>query len=444
MKNHLLILAFLLTGSLLVTGCGSDDHNHDQLSPEEMEQHVLEAHTDEEGNIVYTCSMHPEIRESEPGDCPVCGMDLTPVSLVEADDEQSTAAQDSAEVQQDEPTPQSTQEVEADEESEAQGRLPITPRQQQLIGMQYDTVENRSISHSFRTVGFLTHAEPNLTDIVPRVGGYIEEVHVAETGVHVMEGEPLVTIYSPGLISSQEDYLIALRRGDDSIARRARERLRLLHMPESEIKRLEEKGEPLLEVTLTSPVKGHIMNLNVREGMEFKPETLLYRLNDHSLLWMLADVYEDDLPFVSIGQRVTVEIQGRQENNHEGEVSFIPPMANKETRTIPVRIEIPNPDFELKMEQYGWATFHRELDERLSVHRDAVLKTGRRDVVFKKSGRGRFEPVEVHLGPIADEYYEVLHGLEEGDQVVTNGRFWLDAESRLRGVGAEAMPEHQH
>jgi len=322
--------------------------------------------------------------------------------------------------------------------------FPITPVQQQLIGMQLDTVKVRSLQKQIRTIGRLTHAEPNLTEVVTRISGYIEKTYVNETGIHVHEGQELMTVYSPELVSNQQDYLTALEGNNHRLAERARERLRLLHMPESEIQRMESKGEPLLEVTLVSPVSGHIMNHNVMDGLKFEPGSMLYKINDHSKLWLQADIYEEDLPFIQLGQNVKFEIQGRPGENHEGIVDFIPPMMNNESRTIPVRIEVPNPDFKLKMDQYGWVTFNEKLGETLAVQRDAVLITGKRAIVFKKAGEGRFEPVEVRLGPAAGDYYQVLHGLDSGDRVVTNGRFWLDAESRLRGIGVEALSEHQH
>lgn len=328
--------------------------------------------------------------------------------------------------------------------SETGESFPITPRQQQLIGMQLDTVKLRSLQEHIRTIGRLEHAEPNLTEIVSRINGYIEQTYVDETGVHVHKGQELITVYSPELVSIQQDYLSALEGSNPRLAERARERLRLLHMPESEIKRMETKGEPLLEVTLVSPVMGHIMKMNVRNGLKFEPGTTLYRINNHSKLWLQADIYEDDLPFIELGQTVEFEIQGRPGEKYEGTVDFIPPMINNKSRTLPVRIKVPNPDFKLKMGQYASVTFNQDLGEILSVHRDAVLKTGKRAVVFKKIEDGRFIPVEVQLGPLAGEYYQVLDGVENGDWVVTYGRFWLDAESRLRGIGVESLPEHQH
>jgi len=323
-------------------------------------------------------------------------------------------------------------------------QVSLTPRQQQLIGMEYDTVKVRPLERSFRTVGFLNHAEPNLSEIVPRVSGYIEEVYVGETGVHVMKGQDLLEIYSPELVSSQEDYLIALRRGNEEVARRARERLKLLYMQEEEIKRLEEKMEPLIKVKVKAPSRGHVMIMNVKKGMEFKPGDIFYRLNDHSRLWLHAEIYEDDLPFVEVGQEVEFEVEGRPGKNRTGVVSFMPPMANAKTRTIPVRIEVSNPDFSLKMNQYARVDFNNELGDKLTVHKSAVLRTGLRDVVFVETGKGRFEPVEVHLGLSSNEYYEVLHGLKEGDRVVTSGRFWLDAESRLRGSGMSMDMDMMH
>jgi len=322
--------------------------------------------------------------------------------------------------------------------------FPITPEQQQLIGMQLDTVKNRSLQEHIRTIGRLEHAEPNLTEIVARISGYIEKTYVDETGIHVHKGQKLVTIYSPELVSIQQDYLTALEGNNQRLAERARERLRLLHMPESEIKRMEAKGEPLLEVTLVSPVRGHIMKMNVRNGLKFEPGSTLYRLNNHSKLWLQADIYEEDLPFIKLGRNVEFEIQGRPGEKYEGTVDFIPPMMNNKSRTLPVRIEVLNPDFKLKMGQYGWVTFNKQLGETLSIHRDAVLKTGKRAIVFKKIEEGRFMPAEVQLGPMAGDYYRVLAGVENGDRVVTHGRFWLDAESRLRGIGVSTLPGHQH
>lgn len=329
-------------------------------------------------------------------------------------------------------------------ETEPGETIPITPVQQQLIGMQLDTVKARPLQKKIRTIGRLTHSEPNLSEIVTRISGYIEKTYVNETGIHVHKGQELMTVYSPELVSNQQDYLTAKEGNNPRLAERAKERLRLLHMPESEIERMEAKGEPLLEVALVSPVSGHIMIQNAVDGLKFEPGTMLYRINNHSKLWLLADIYENDLPFIQLDQEAEFEIEGRPGEMYRGTVDFIPPMINRETRTIPVRIKVENPEFKLKMNQYGEVSFSENLGETLSVHREAVLMTGKRAIVFKKIEEGRFEPLEVHLGRIAGDYYEVLHGLQNGDQVVTNGRFWLDAESRLRGAGAAPMMDHQH
>lgn len=342
----------------------------------------------------------------------------------------------------------SEQEDSADQEGQAEPEsretIPITPVQQQLIGMQLDTVKARSLQKKIRTIGRLTHSEPNLSEIVTRISGYIEKTYVNETGIHVHKGQELMKVYSPELVSNQQDYLTAKEGNNQQLAERARERLRLLHMPESEIERMESKGEPLLEVALVSPVSGHIMIQNAIDGLKFEPGTMLYRINNHSKLWLLADIYENDLPFIKVGQKAEFEIEGRPGDMYEGTVDFIPPMINPETRTIPVRIKVENPEFKLKMNQYGEVSFHENLGETLSVHRNALLMTGKRAIVFKVVEEGRFEPVEIHLGRMAGDYYEVLHGVQNGDRVVTNGRFWLDSESRLRGTGVPPMMDHQH
>lgn len=390
----------LLTGfSLLLVGCGSEDHDHD------------------DGIAYWTCPMHPEVKESEQTPCPLCGMDLTPV-YADHDDH-------------DDPAPR--------------GRLRIDPVQRQLIGMQFDTVQTRHLKADIRTIGEIVPDERRYAEVTLRVMGYVEKTHVNETGVTVRRGQPLVTVYSPDLVSSQEDYLIALKRGNENLANRARERLRLLNMPESEILRLEENGEVLLEVMLTAPSTGVVMKNNARDGMQIMPGMMLYEIVDLSNVWLIASVYEDDLPFIYEGQNVQFEIQGLSNDLLSGKVNFIPPMVDRMTRTVPVRINVPNNHGRVKVDQYGWVFFERDLGEELSVHRDAILMTGRGEFVFKEIETGRFSPVEVHLGPRAGEYFKVLHGLDEGDRVVTSGRFFLDADARLRGIGAEAAaPAHQH
>jgi membrane fusion protein, copper/silver efflux system len=442
---------FLIIGiGFIMTGCGSADHDHD------------------DGIAYWTCPMHPEIRESEQTPCPLCGMDLTPVREDDGEDHpeehgynRSGAAEIEywtcpmhPEIRDDEAgscpicgmdlTP-----VYADHDDHAspdqpRGRLRITPNQQQIIGMTYDSVTVRRLQPTIRTVGRIRTDERRESEVTVRVEGWIEKTHVNETGVTVQRGQPLVTIYSPPLVSNQEEYIIAMNRGNETVARRARERLRLLGMPESEIRRIEETGEALLEVTLTAPFTGTILTKNVRDGMQVMPGMTLYEIADLSSVWLMADVYEDDLSNISLGQAVEFSIQGNGASSHGGRVAFIQPTVDPATRTLPVRIEVQNPEGSIRLDQYGWVSFITDLGERLSVHTDAVLHTGRRTVVFKEQGRGRFEPVEVHLGTRAEEYYEVLHGLAEGDRVVTSGRFWLDAESRLRGVGTEAVPVHEH
>jgi membrane fusion protein, copper/silver efflux system len=420
------ILIFSVAFTFIIAGCGSGENKPD------------------ESIAYYTCPMHPEIKEDRPGSCPICGMDLTPVKH-DGHDEDEPEEHRQTEPQEDQ--------VEAAPEA----TLRIAPVQQQIIGMQYDTVQTRHLQTTTRTVGRIVPDERKVTEVTLRVMGYVEKTHVNETGALVRRGQPLVTVYSPDLVSSQQDYLVTLKgdsrtiftRNDgenpertlNKMAQRGRERLRLLNMPESEIRRLEQEGEPLLEVTLEAPYDGFIIKKEVRDGIKFMPGMMLYEIADLSTVWLIADVYEDDIPFIYENQTVQFTLQGNQ-GNQEGRVTFIPPSIDPMTRTLPVRIEIPNRDGRIKVDQFGWVTFVQDLDKRLSVHRDAVLITGKRAIVYKTVGRGRFAPVEVHLGPLAEEYYEVLHGLEEGDRVVTSGRFFLDAESRLRGVGA--MAGHGH
>jgi membrane fusion protein, copper/silver efflux system len=442
-----LLILILITVGFLVAGCSSKDHSHD------------------DGIAYWTCPMHPEIKEDSQVGCPICGMDLTPVRQDDDDNHRHNGTEHREteieywtcpmhpEIKDDEPgscpicgmdlIPVSADRL-ADIESSSQGRLRISPIQQQHIGMQYDSVKKRSLKSSVRTIGRIVPDERRVAEVTLRVMGYVEKTHVNETGIKVRNGQPLVTVYSPDLVSSQQDYMVALRSNNTELIKRSRERLRLLNMPESEIERLTSAGAPLEQVTLTAPFDGVVMMKNVRNGMQVMPGMMLYTIVDISHVWLIADIYEVDLPYIRTGQLVSFELQGIPGETFTGTVSFIPPMVNMMSRTVSVRIEIPNPQERIKIDQYGWVSFVEELGERLTVHRDAVLLTGKRAVVFKEVGRGRFDPTEVHLGPLAGEYYEVLHGLEENDRVVTSGRFFLDAESRLRGIGTTAVEIHQH
>ncbi|MGH8647156.1 MAG: efflux RND transporter periplasmic adaptor subunit, partial [Gammaproteobacteria bacterium] len=328
----------------------------------------------------------------------------------------------------------------------------IAPERQQLIGVKSVPATVRPVVKEIRTVGRVTYDETKLTHIHTKVTGYIEEVFVDFVGKAVTKGDPLFSIYSPELVSTQEEYLIALRgqkklsessypevaAGADSLVRAARERLRLWDISEEEIETLGKEGKVKRALTIYSPVSGIVTERAAyHHGRYVDPQMDLYTVVDLSTVWVLAEIYEYDLPFVRVGQ--TAEIEFPYVANAKplrGKATFLYPYLNPTTRTTQIRTEFPNPELALRPDMFFNVKLRIDLGQQLAVPEDAVLDTGTEQYVFVDKGEGYFEPRPVKLGAEAGGYYVIQRGLEAGERVVTAANFILDSESRLKGVFA--------
>ncbi len=304
----------------------------------------------------------------------------------------------------------------------------------QRSGVRTEAVEARVIVRPVRAVGTVVHDESRLTIVAMRSDAYIEELFVNKTGQHVHAGDPLFRVYSPEIVSAQIDV---------RIAGGAEQRLRNLGVPESHIREVRAGKNPM-SLVWPSPATGDVIEKRVINGQRVKAGDELYRIADHTHLWVIADVAESDLSAVKLGTRATVTVRAYAAQPVEGEVTFIYPELRTETRTARVRIELPNPDGRLKIDMYADVVFQAGANEQpaIAVPASAVIDSGTRQVVLVAKGEGRFEPRAVKLGRRGDGYVEVLDGVNKGEEVVTAATFLIDAESNLKAaLQAFTQPE---
>lgn len=329
----------------------------------------------------------------------------------------------------------------------AQAYAMVKPVQQQLIGVKIAPVNRKRLQTVIRAVGKVEYNEQRITHINLRISGWIEDLFVDFTGQAVRKGEPLFTLYSPELVSAQEEYLLAVRarsQVQDSplaearhqatqLVETARDRLRLWTVTNAQIGELARRGRPQTFVTLVSPVDGYVIDKRAFKGMFLKPETTVYSIADLSVIWVYVEIYEYESPFVRMGQPASLTVEAYPGETFHGRVSYIYPYVSKQTRTIRVRLEFQNPTYRLKPDMFGTVRLEVDRGTKLAVPAEGVLDTGVRHLVFVVRGKGLFEPREVTVGPRVGSYYEIVQGLTAGDRIVTSGSFLLDSESKLMG-----------
>ena len=328
----------------------------------------------------------------------------------------------------------------------------ISPEKIQRSGVRTEAVEKRVIVRPVRAVGTVTHDETRLTVVTVRSDGYVEDLFVNKTGQHVRAGEPLFRIYSPDIQRAQIDLMVAVhaqQRGPsgseaDKNLEGAMQRLRNLGVPEARIREVREKGLNPRTLDWPAPAEGDVIEKRIINGQRVTAGMDLYRIADHSRVWLIADVAEADLGEIRPGTHATVTLRAYPAQPLESEVSFIYPELKAETRTARMRIELANPDNRLKLDMYADVVFHAGSagEPVLAVPASAVIDSGTQQVVLIAKGDGRFEPRRVKLGRRGDGYAEVLEGVATGEEVVTSATFLIDAESNLRAaLQAFSRPE---
>lgn len=409
----------------------------------------------------YTCGMHPFIIQDEPGSCPICGMKLMPLKAGTGGGQAPAAAGGERKIKywvapmdptyiRNEPgkSPMGMDLIPVYEDGAGGSAITIDPVTAQNMGVRTAVVTREDLHREIRAVGRIGYEESKQVMVNSKIGGWIERLYVNQAGQTVKKGQPLLEIYSPELVSAQQEYLLALRHrtelskssfaeigaGADRLVEAGRQRLKYWDIDEKQIARLERTGEVRKTMTLYAPVDGIVTEKKAYQGMSIMPGVDLLQISDISKVWVLADIYEFELPWVKRGQPAVVEIPYAVDKALNGKVTFIYPYVRPDTRTVQVRIEFPNPGFELKPEMFVNVRLQAESAKSvLAIPVDAVLNSGTGQHVFVARGNGQFEPRTVKIGLQGENgRVQVLSGLKEGEEVVTSAQFMLDSESKLR------------
>jgi len=349
-------------------------------------------------------------KSNHPGRAPDCGMKLVPVY---ADATTTTAASSTV---------------------AGYANVSVPAQRQQLIGVKLATAELRNLSRTIRTTGRVAVDERRTAQVRTKFDGFVEALYVNFTGQPVRRGDPLLAVYSPDLLATQNELILAERNHSDlgrTLADAARTRLRLFDMSTADIDRVARTGKPMHDVIVRSPVAGVVMTKNVVAGGRVMPSDTLYEIADLSHVWLLADVYEAELPSVHVGASAHVMIGGQ---TLAGRVTFIGPIVAAQTRTANVRIELDNVAGLLKPDMYADVILQQPQGASVAIPDSAVMNTGTRSVVFVARGDGTFEPRQVTIGEKANGFYAIRSGVQAGERVVVDANFLVDSESRLKSA----------
>jgi Cu(I)/Ag(I) efflux system membrane fusion protein/cobalt-zinc-cadmium efflux system membrane fusion protein len=401
---------------------------------------------------LWHCGMHPQVVQDHPGDCPICHMALTPITTASAGPGErkvlywwdpmlgpssitdhpgkSAMRMDLVPVYAEEAGPSVT----------------IDPTVVQNMGVRTAKVERDPLTKTIRAVGLLKLPEPGMHDVTLKVSGWIDKLYADQDGKHVVKGEPLFDLYSPELQIAEQELIAAvkseralpsdaaanLRQDSQSLIDSAKRKLRLWDVAEQDIDAIAKADQPPKDIAFRSPATGHIEEKMVVQGSAVQPMMKLMRVADHTKMWLDAQIYQEQIPLVKIGQTIVATIDGMPNKTWKGSISFIYPHLDHMTRTLTVRMTIDNPDFELKPGMYATATIATEVSaDAIVVPREAIIDTGTKQIAFVVDSANRFIPRLVRMGLLGeDDKVQIIDGLAPGETVVTSGQFLMDVESR--------------
>ncbi|MHB9020982.1 MAG: efflux RND transporter periplasmic adaptor subunit [Halothiobacillus sp.] len=406
----------------------------------------------------YTCPMHPQIIENHPGHCPICGMTLVPKLFPVGTKD---TAGDSAHSEN--PVTAQTNQSTAIPPLAAPINMPavsVAPLTLRYMNVVLAPVQWRNLTRQIHSVGLVGFDENRLAHVHPRAGGWVEQLNVRALGDTVQKGQLLLTIYSPDILSAEKDFLVAQKSGMTELRDAARERLRLLNVPESIINQVAASGKVARTIPVLAPQSGYISAINLRDGMYVTPDLDMYTIADASKVWVQAEILARDMSQVAVGQPATMTVDGIPGRIWHGTVDFVYPELDPKSRTLKARLVFANPDGVLKPNQFAEVGISGVPQaDVLTVPTSAVIPTPNGARVVRKNTDGSFQPVLVTVGQSADGYTQIERGLAPNDEVVASGQFLLDSESSLQasfermtgGMGAQpaAAPEaasspHQH
>jgi RND family efflux transporter MFP subunit len=426
------LVCVLVVGLVFLAGCGKQSNGETPTKEKQL----------------YTCGMHPQVIQDHPGNCPICGMKLTPIrkaggsadggsrkikyykSTMKAGETSPTPAKDSMGMDM----------VPVYEETDGAANptaITVDAATRQNMNLRTTTIARGALRKTIRTVGTIDYNETALAEVTTKFKGWIEKLNVDATGQLVHKGEPLFEVYAPELYSAQAEYLLALNQTNDPSAATLREtaanKLKFYDVSPEQIAELEKTHEPRKTLQFVAPMDGFVIEKMVTQGQMVEAGMKLYRLADLGIVWIYAQIYEQDLPYIQLGQEAIVKMASMPDREFRGRVTFIYPNVDEKTRTAKVRLEFENPGYFLKPGMFVSVQVASELEaSALLVPDSAVLRSGQRNTVFVEVGDGKFDARTVVLGAESESgMFQVVSGLNEGDRVVASGQFMLDSESQL-------------
>jgi len=330
----------------------------------------------------------------------------------------------------------------------------VPVERQQQIGVTYAMVERKSLAHTIRSVGAIVPDKGRTWQFVSRVEGYVQKLHVTSPGELVQKDAPLLSIYSPDLLTTEREFVELLRMRDEAKSKEAREtperligsakrRLQLWNVTQEQITELQRTRQATDTITLLSPFRGVVQSVPVEQGKSVKVGDMLVEVADLGVVWVWADFYENELSMLQVGQKVAITAKPYPGETFDGTISLINPFIDETKRTTKVRVDIPNADFKLRPGMYVNAELAMSMGEALTIPVSAVMPTGTRNIVFVDKGEGRLEPRLVQLGHQYGDRVEVKDGLVEGEQVVASANFLIDAEAKVQGALKSFEEPHQ-
>ncbi len=368
---------------------------------------------------LYTCSMHPFIIREKPGVCPICGMEL----IKKIDDSSGSSAQP----------------ISVD-------HLSLSQNQRVMANVATVEATMETLNKEINAVGIVQYDQSRQAKVTAWVAGRIDRLNVNSVGAIVSKGKPVAEVYSPDLVAAQQEYLLAIKsrnqlnnssftsiaQNGEGLVAAAKERLLLLGVKASQIEALERNGNPTMRLPVFSPFSGVVIEKMVQQGQYVSAGEVLFNIADLSSIWVELEIYENESPYVHVGQQVEIRSQSLSQSSFTGRISFIYPFLDPKTRTLKARVEMANPGITLKPDMFVNAIIKQPLDSSIVVPVTAVMDTGKRQVVWVESAPGSFESREVRVGQRSNDKIQILSGLNPGDKVAVSGGYLIDSESQLK------------
>jgi Cu(I)/Ag(I) efflux system membrane fusion protein len=430
-KNITLPLIFLIITALAGGGWYAWQHKgHDHAAEGKAGQ----------GKQLYTCPMHPFIIKEKPGTCPICGMELI---------KKIDAGFDSAQ-------PLGTQTPEQKQQADMLGHVSLSPSQRVMANVATVEAKQATINKEINAVGIVQYDQSRQAKVTAWIAGRIDKLHVNTVGAYVSKDKPVAEIYSPDLLATQQEYLLAVKsreqlkdspipsisQNGEGLVQSSKQRLMLFGVKESQIAELEKAGKPNIRIPIFTPQSGIVIEKMVQQGQYVNVGEVLFNIADLSSVWVEIEVYENEFSNIRIGQQVEIQSQSYPGKPFTGRVAFIYPFLDPKTRTVKARVEMPNNGMKLKPDMFVRALIKVPLGAAIVVPVTAVMDSGKRQTVWVETSPGMFEPREVQVGQQTDDKIQILSGIKSGDKVAVSGGYLIDSESQLKGGGGVDHSQH--